>query len=105
MRDYYINNPNKLDQFKNDFRRINNTIISENISEPFIKIGNDIYEMIQSGVYEKLPSKERYLKTGYLKPKLSIDNLQDYIDIKSDVNLDIIDIKKNKIETEEIEFC
>ena len=28
-----------------------------------------------------------------------------YIDIKSDVNLDIIDIKKNKIETEEIEFC
>ena len=105
LRDYYINNPNKLDQFKNDFRRINNTIISENISEPFIKIGNDIYEMIQSGVYEKLPSKERYLKIGYLKPKLSIDNLQDYIDIKSDVNLDIIDIKKNKIETEEIEFC
>lgn len=105
LRDYYINNPNKLDQFKNDFRRINNTIISENISEPFIKIGNDVYEMIQPGVYEKLPSKERYLKTGYLKPKLSIDNLQDYIDIKSDVNLDIIDIKKNKIETEEIEFC
>lgn len=76
------------------FRRINNTIISENISEPFIKIGKDIYEMIQPGVYEKLPSRERYLKTGYFKPKLSIDNLQDYVDIQIRCKLRYIECGK-----------
>lgn len=105
LRNYYANNISKLKELDNPYQMFGTTIISNNISDNFIKVKGELYEKINNGIYELVKDIDyRYKNYNLKKPKVSLENVENYISIVENNN-DIKIEKNNKIENEEIEFC
>lgn len=103
LRDFYINNPTSLPTLKNNFTQVgDNTISINNMTEPFVRIGNNIYEYVRNGLYEKLPIKGRYLSLNNTKPEITAENIAE--DIEQTIDTDVV-IENKKVDSNEIEFC
>lgn len=105
LRNYYANNISKLKELDNPYQMFGTTIISNNINDNFIKVKGELYEKINNGIYELVKDIDyRYKNYNLKKPKVSLENVENYVSIVENNN-DIKIEKNNKIENEEIEFC
>lgn len=52
-RNYYLNNPHKLEEFRGNVEEFGTTIVATSKS-PFIKVGGEIYEKVDENVFEWL---------------------------------------------------
>ena len=103
LRNYYANNLNQLREESNPYQLVGSTAIIRNTTAPFTKIKNQLYEQLDSNVYELVPIEKRYRNYNLQKPELSISNSKQYLD---DVIVDSkIKVKTTNIENSDIEFC
>ena len=101
QRDFYANNIEQLPVFKSEYYRKDGYIVADS-NEDFIRVKNELYEMVEPNVYAKVQRNTRYTNYGLSKPDYNGSITPD-IKLQEGGN---IQIKKTKeINNNTIEFC
>lgn len=107
LRNYYANNLSVLKEESIPYQILGETAIIQNITKPFTKIKNQLYEQLEPNVYQLVPISKRYKNYNLPRPELGIIDPSIYIEVKKGhQEVKEISVTKTKnIENSEIEFC
>lgn len=101
-RNYYANNISRMEQFKGDYVKDSNFLYTEDSPKDFIRLGMELYEKLEPGVYGKV----NYNKTGisYKLDAPSRDGIMKMEKIKNKTSK-ITEIKNIKNNNNQVKFC
>lgn len=101
QRDFYANNLEELPVFNSEYYRKDGYVVADS-NEDFIRVKNELYEMVEPNVYAKVQRNTRYTNYGLSKPDY---NGSITPDIKSQEGGNIQVKKTKEINNNTIEFC
>lgn len=78
-REYYVNNPHKLEQFTSEYKKPTpTTVLTMRDTQEFINIENEIYEKVGPMNYERVAPYSTEIQTELRKPEQVIENPKEY---------------------------
>lgn len=99
----YVNNPNRLLEYKGLYTQTSDAVVTDKFADEFIKIKGVVFERVEGNIYGRIEAERgRYKITQKIeKPTVDIDEAKKQIqDIKTETK-----INNRKIDDNNIEFC